>query len=578
MNIAADLGDGEKQFGDFLVQEGILDRSAVCRALTLCENGRRPLYSVLLNLGLVEEPKLASALAECFGLTVLPADDFPDAAIAKERLSAAFLRNAKMLPIDDNGERLLVAVANPLDDHSIRAVRLAAGKPVELAAAEATHLDKAIARLYGEDDHEHEVDLHVSDVPHEQDAETLKGLASEAPIVRLVNGLINDAVTEGASDIHIEPSERGLVVRFRVDGRLVERASLPIGQALAIASRIKIMAKLNIAERRLPQDGRVQTAVRGRHIDLRISTMPTVLGESIVIRILDRESVRLEFDALGISDNNQRLLKSLLERPNGVLLVTGPTGSGKTTTLYAALSMLANPEVNIMTVEDPVEYRLSGVKQIQVNSSIGLDFAHVLRSTLRHDPDIILIGEIRDLETASIAIQSAFTGHLVLATLHTNDAASSITRLLDMGLQNYLLTSSIVGVVAQRLVRKLCPRCKRREIMKPELADRLGLASAAPGEPVYLFRAVGCEHCQNRGYRGRSLIMETMPLSPSLNDQVLKGADAQTLRETARSEGMRTLFEDGLQKVLQGETTLEEVLRAAHDTSIESRDSSSDAN
>lgn len=569
MKMAMEADEREEAFGEFLVRRKSLDQSAVSRALTLSRTGQQPLYSVLLNLGLIEENKLASAFAECFDLEVIPPDAFPETAVESVALNAAFLTNARIFPLEDSQERLLMAVANPLDEHSIRAVRLAVGKRVDLAVAEATLVERAIVRLYGEDIPEQDTELENTDVAHEQDAETLKGLASEAPIVRLVNGFIGDAVAEGASDIHIEPSERGLVVRFRVDGRLLERTVLPIGQAPAITSRIKIMAKLNIAERRLPQDGRVQTAVRGRHIDLRISTMPTVLGESIVIRVLDRESVQLEFDALGISDNNQKRLRNFLERPNGVLLVTGPTGSGKTTTLYAALKTLANPEVNIMTVEDPVEYRLSDIKQIQVSPAIGLDFANVLRSTLRHDPDIILIGEIRDLETASIAIQAAFTGHLVLSTLHTNDAASSIARLLDMGLESYLLTSSIVGVVAQRLVRRLCPKCKRPEKLETAMASRLGLGGDAMSEAIDVYVAVGCEHCQHRGYRGRSLIMETMPLTPSLSRQVLDGADAQTLRETACKEGMRTLFEDGLEKVRQGETTLDEVLRVAQEISVE---------
>lgn len=559
--------DDDRALGAHLVQEGKLDAPALARARALSEDGSRRFASVLLHLGLVQESDLAAAFSGCLGIAVIDAEAFPETPIAEARLRGPFLKKAEILPIDDNEDRLLIAMADPNDTQSLRAVLLAIDKPVEIAVAERTLIERAITDLYFIDEPEQIRfdDPDDSDASLNEDIEKLKGLASEAPVIRLVNSIIDSAVDVQASDIHIEPSEHKLGVRFRLDGRLVEQTALPVEQMAAIVSRIKIMARLNIAERRLPQDGRAQTAVRGRVVDLRISTMPTMFGESIVIRILDRENVRLEFDALGIDGDNRQLLRSILQRPNGVVLVTGPTGSGKTTTLYAALASLRNPEVNILTVEDPVEYQLAGTKQIQIKPSIGLDFAQVLRSMLRHDPDIILVGEIRDRETANIAIQAAFTGHLVLSTLHTNNAAGSITRLLDMGIENYLLTSSIVGIVAQRLVRKLCLDCKQATTLEPGLAERLNLVGTASASSIKTFRAVGCSNCRNSGYRGRTLIMEAMPMTPSVYEAVLRGADASELHQVARLDGMRTLFEDGLNKVKAGETTIQEILRVTQE-------------
>ena len=457
------LTPAELSLGERLTESGKLDRPGFLRARKLSESGQGRLAAVLSHLGLVREADMASALADVADLKVITAEDFPDEAVEPDRFRGRFLKRARILPVRADGQTVRVAMADPLDERALQAVRLAVPQDVEVVVAEATVIDQAIERLYFASEAASDLDSVPIEleVDLDDDIEKLKGLASEAPVIRTVNGLIDEAVGLGASDIHVEPGEGSLGVRFRLDGRLVERNPLPPELTAAVISRIKIMARLDIAERRLPQDGRVQAAVRGRAVDLRISTMPTILGESAVVRILDRDSVALDFSSLGIGPDHDARLQDMLAQPNGIMLVTGPTGSGKTTTLYAGLSILNKPDVNILTVEDPIEYRLSGIKQIQVKPAIGLDFARVLRSMLRHDPDVILVGEIRDRETAEIAIQASLTGHLVLSTLHTNDAVSAIVRLGDMGVENYLLTSAISGIVAQTSGQETLPRLPR---------------------------------------------------------------------------------------------------------------------
>jgi general secretion pathway protein E len=399
----------------------------------------------------------------------------------------------------------------------------------------------------------------------ELDVERLKDLASEAPVIRLVSHLIANAGEQRASDIHIEALEHGLRARYRIDGVLQEIEPPPSRFRAAIVSRIKIMARLNIAERRLPQDGRIKLAVRGTPIDLRVSTIPTMYGEGVVMRVLDRQGVALDFAKLGIAGQNLEAYEEILGRPNGVFLVTGPTGSGKTTTLYAALTRLNSPEKKILTVEDPVEYHLEGINQIQVQPSIGLSFAHVLRSILRQDPDIIMIGEIRDVETARIAIQAALTGHFVLSTLHTNDAPSAITRLLDMGVEDYLLTSTMTGVASQRLVRTLCPNCREAEPALPELVEQLGLRRYANEREIMVYRPQGCAQCSHSGYYGRTGLIETLQISDSIRRLILRRVEAMELMKAAIDDGMQTMYDDGMRKALAGETTIEEVLRVTRD-------------
>jgi len=401
----------------------------------------------------------------------------------------------------------------------------------------------------------------ADDLTDEEQIQHLKDLASEAPVIRLVNLMIARAVESRASDIHIEPFENRLKIRYRVDGVLREVESPPSRLSAAVISRIKIMAKLNIAERRLPQDGRIQLRAQGKEIDLRVSTVPTLWGESVVMRILDKASVVLDFEILGFSPRTLKRFLDVLNLPHGIILVTGPTGSGKTTTLYTALQTINTPERKILTVEDPVEYQLEGVNQIQVKPQINLTFANALRSIVRQDPDVIMIGEMRDLETAGIAVQSALTGHLVLSTLHTNDAAGSVTRLLDMGVEDYLLTSTINGILAQRLVRMLCTHCRQPYPALPELVDELRLRRFADTPDITLYKPVGCEQCGGSGYRGRAAIMEFLVMSDPLRRMVLKHADATELQVQAQKEGMDTMYEDGLRKAVAGQTTIEEVLR-----------------
>jgi general secretion pathway protein E len=398
----------------------------------------------------------------------------------------------------------------------------------------------------------------------EFDVERLRDIANEAPVIRLVNQIIARAVERGASDVHIEPGRDAVAVRYRIDGFLQQERLVPATLRAALTTRVKIMAKLDIAERRLPQDGRIKTVVRGVEIDIRVSTLPTVFGESVVMRILDRTRVELDFTKLGLDGKTQVCLQRLMALPNGIILVTGPTGSGKTTTLYTALKDLNRPELKLFTVEDPIEYQLSGINQIQVQPQIGLDFPTALRSILRQDPDIVMIGEIRDLETARIAIQAALTGHLVFSTLHTNSAIAAITRLIDIGLERYLLASTIAGVMAQRLVRKLCPVCARLHSDGERAHGKLKMAIA--GNPQvdwsHSREPVGCEACGNTGYSGRTTISELLVIDDSIREAIgRRSQDQRTVEQLARKASFHTLYEDGLMKVGAGETSLEEVLR-----------------
>ena len=405
-----------------------------------------------------------------------------------------------------------------------------------------------------------DVETRVDDLDFDADVQQLKDLASEAPVIRLVSLIITNALDMRASDIHVEPFENRLAVRYRVDGVLHDIESPPKRLAAAVISRIKIMANLDIAERRLPQDGRIRLRVQGKEIDLRVSTVPTMHGESVVMRILDKGGVALDFHKLGFMEDTLKAFIDVLMQPHGILLVTGPTGSGKTTTLYTALDRLNQPDVKILTVEDPVEYQMVGINQIQVKPQIDLTFANALRSIVRQDPDVIMIGEIRDLETAQIAVQSALTGHLVMSTVHTNDAASTVNRLLDMGVDDYLLTSTVIGILAQRLVRKLCPHCKEPYQALPEVVEQLGLAKFTGGGDVTLYHAKGCAQCSNTGYMGRFCILEMLPMTDPLRTLVMKHATSSELKAEAQREGMVSMYEDGMRKALAGHTTFEEVL------------------
>ncbi len=559
-----------RRLGEILIARGKLDAANLDRALRLQEGESREKIGVILNrLGLVSARDLADALSERLGIAVAAAADYPELPLLEERVSDRFLRDARALPLRETDEGLVVAMADPDDGFTVRAIEMASGKRVLPRLAVATELESALERLYGAG--KSSMGQIVDDIAtrdEEQDLgdiEHLKDLASEAPVVRLVNLLITHALEARASDIHIEPFESRLVVRYRIDGVLNEVESPPRRLSAAVISRVKIMANLDIAERRLPQDGRIKLRVQGKEIDLRVSTVPTMHGESVVMRILDKGGVPLDFASLGFDGKVLEAFLEALGQPHGILLVTGPTGSGKTTTLYTALDRLNQPDVKILTVEDPVEYQMPGINQIQVRPQINLNFANALRSIVRQDPDVIMIGEIRDLETAEIAVQSALTGHLVLSTVHTNDAPSTVNRLLDMGVEDYLLTSTVVGILAQRLVRSLCPHCRKPYRALPEVVEQMGLARFAAAGAVTLHHPGGCERCSGTGYHGRLGIMEMMPMTDRIRSLVMRHANSTDLRAAAVEEGMESMFENGLRKAVAGVTTVEEVLRVTRE-------------
>lgn len=563
------------RLGEILVARGRLDAANLDRALKVQEAGREStgsnerIGSVLTRLGMVSSRDLAEALAAQRGWTIVEAAEFPELPVMEEAISPRFIQESRAIPVSENEQEVVLAMADPADTFTVQAFAAATRKRVVPKLLAANDFETVFERLYGNGKSSMgQIVDNISTRDEDQefgDIEQLKDLASEAPVIRLVNLIINHALERRASDIHIEPFENRLIVRYRIDGVLHETESPPRRLSAAVISRIKIMANLDIAERRLPQDGRIKLRVQGKEIDLRISTVPTMHGESVVMRILDKGGVALDFHALGFDDRNLKIFTDILGQPHGIILVTGPTGSGKTTTLYTALDRLNQPNVKILTVEDPVEYQMPGINQIQVKPQIELTFANALRSIVRQDPDVIMIGEIRDLETAQIAVQSALTGHLVLSTLHTNDAAASVNRLLDMGVDDYMLTSTVIGIQAQRLVRLLCVHCKEAYQPVEEVVTQLGLKRFSAGKNVTLHHAKGCEHCGHTGYFGRESIMEILPMTDSLRSLVMRHATAAELRKAAIGEGMETMYENGLKKAVAGVTTMEEVLRVTRE-------------
>jgi general secretion pathway protein E len=556
----------EQALDRLLVESGAIDRRGLDRARRVASEGGARLDAVLTQLGLITERGLAEALGKLLALPLAGPQDYPETAIAPDRLKVLFLRKARTLPIAIDGTTITLAMADPLDHFTRAAIASATGLDVAVRIAVPIDLEAAFNRLYAERPATAEDGLAAREEAEsaggEDDAERLRDLASEAPVIRLVNQMISRAVETRASDIHVEPFDGSIRVRYRYDGVLHEMEAPPPHLRAAIVSRIKIMAHLDIAERRLPQDGRIKLAVRGQDVDFRVATTPSLHGESVVMRILDRSAVALRFDNLGLGDDIGRRLKELLELPNGIILATGPTGSGKTTTLYTALTHLNLVDRKIITVEDPVEYQLTGINQIQVKPQIGLNFATLLRSILRQDPDVIMIGEIRDLETAQIAVQAALTGHLVLSTLHTNSAAATIIRLRDMGVEDYLLTATLNGVLAQRLVRRLCPECRRPAPAAPEIIKRFALDRFTNTRPIILHEAVGCAACRNTGYQGRTAIGELLVMSDALHSIVIDGGDQQALQRAAVKEGMRTMYDYGIAEMLAGRTTWRELMRS----------------
>jgi general secretion pathway protein E len=543
----------EVRFLDFLESRGLIDSVAAGRVAAAKSISTHTDDVLILELGLLPETKLADAEAEFLELARAYPESFPDTPIELEGIQHRFLREKYLLPMGYDGKNLILASARPFDQETLQGLSFFLGAPIEVRVATGSEVQGQLRRLFV--DAADEAGPAGSTV-HEGDVERLRDAARDQPTVKLLNRIVAAAIAETASDIHIEPQDDLLRVRFRIDGALRIYENLPIDASAGLVSRIKILARLNIAEHRLSQDGRLRLAVRGRDVDFRVSTTPTVNGESVALRILDRHELPLDFGSLGFSLNAIAQLQRLSRLPNGIVLVTGPTGSGKTTTLYAALKLLNHATSKVFTVEDPIEYQLAGANQIQVNPLIGFDFAHVLRSVLRQDPDVIMIGEIRDLETAKIAIQAALTGHLVLSTLHTNSAVATLTRLSDMGLEKYLVMSCLNGVVAQRLVRRLCNSCKTEMILPAKMADELGLSA-----PVKVWKPCGCERCGGTGYRGRIVAYEILEITPAIRQAMSRQATPDEIEALAQREGMQPLYHQAMGCALAGDTSVEEVLR-----------------
>jgi general secretion pathway protein E len=552
---------------DFLLESDRLKPADLKRAVSYREQNGGDLVTLLVRLGLVSERDVAEAEASLLDLPLFRSPDLPSEAPDLPGISLRYLTQNLILPIAESNGDLTVVMANPRDEFALKALEMASGKNIVTQVGIASEIENGIEKLLGGGRSamgQIVENLETADENDLEDVEHLRDLASEAPVSRLVNLIMQRAVEARASDIHIEPFENRLKVRYRVDGVLQEVEAPPARSTAAVISRIKIMARMNIAERRLPQDGRIMHRVQGKELDLRVSTVPTSHGESVVMRILDRESIVLDFDSLGFDQKLQENFTRALEMPHGIILVTGPTGSGKTTTLYTALSALNTPERKIITVEDPVEYQLEGINQIQAKSSIGLDFAHALRAIVRQDPDVIMIGEMRDLETARIAIQSALTGHLVLSTIHTNDAAGGITRMMDMGVEDYLLTSTVNAILAQRLVRTLDLEHREPYEVLPEMAEEIGLTALRGDRTFTVFRPVPSAKIPS-GYHGRTSILELLTMSDPIRRLIMQRGTAGEIQSLAVSEGMRTMYQDGLNKCLKGVTTLDEVLRVTQE-------------
>ncbi|RNJ48626.1 GspE/PulE family protein [Methylocystis hirsuta] len=549
-------------FAAFLLAQSAMDELALQRSVRAAAQSGERFDHVLTKLGLVSEADLCAHLSKFLKIPLLEAADMPLEPPLRDEIPEKFIHANRLLPLSVQGQRLKLAIADPLDLDPVRALAYSTGHEIELLLISPAQFDKAWSSLYGASHDDGPIldnDLRANDAS-EFDLQRLRDIANEAPVVRRVNQIIAEAIEARASDIHIEPSLEAVQVRYRIDGALCATESLPPGLKAAIASRIKIMARLDIAERRLPQDGRIKLAIRGVDIDFRVSTLPTAHGESIVLRILDRSQIALDFDKLGFEPETTAQLRKVMRNPNGIVLVTGPTGSGKTTTLYTALRELTTPDVKVFSVEDPIEYQLAGVNQVQVQPAIGLDFPNTLRAILRQDPDIIMIGEIRDSETARIAIQASLTGHLVFSTLHTNSAAASITRLIDMGVESYLIASTVKAVLAQRLVRRLCEACAAPLPSRTQVRAQFAGEVFANG-PDRLSTPRGCPQCRNLGYSGRSTITELLIMNERMQRLVCESASDAALEAAAREDGMTTMYQCGMGKAWRGKTTLEEVAR-----------------
>lgn len=550
-----------KQLGQILVEAGLINEDQLTHALKEQERVPKSLGRILIDLGLIREVDLVAALAQQVGLEFVDLSEYPIDPAAASLIPESVARRYRAMPVAFQDSKLVVAMSDPANVYALDDIRTITGREVQPVVATASDVEQAIRKYSQMEGSVEQLATEASAQAEDVDLDLPDVAVEDAPIVKLVTLLLTQAVGDRASDVHIEPTERDVRIRFRVDGVLHEVMRSPKNIQAGLISRLKVMADINIAEKRVPQDGRVSIRVGHKTLDLRVATLPTVFGEKVVIRILDKSAMLLKLEDLGFLDEPYKRYEQSFRKPYGMVLMTGPTGSGKSTSLYATLNILNVPDRNIITVEDPVEYRLPGANQIQVNNKAGLTFASALRSILRADPDIILIGEIRDRETAMIAVESALTGHLVLSSLHTNDASSAVTRLSEMGVETYLVASALDCVVAQRLARKLCEHCK--EAYTP---DQTQLAEAGYPEYVWpevrqLYRPVGCTRCAKTGYRGRIGLFEVMPVTEEVERMTVERASSEQIRGVAIEQGMATLREDGLEKTRRGLTSIEEVLR-----------------
>jgi general secretion pathway protein E len=574
LSIRVEALKSKKLIGQVFLEQGLIDEEELRTALNLQAESREKIGKLLVDLGYVSEKDCLALVSNHLNIPAMAPSDYPTVPVLDNALTFRFMKQCKFVPVALENSVLTLAMTDPLDNATLDSVRQATGYQIRAVLGAESEIMDVLEKFYGsaastlgriiEGIDEGDIENLSDEI---EDIEQLKDLASEAPVIRLVNLLISKAIENRASDIHIEPFEKDLKVRYRIDGILHDVESPPKKLKAALISRVKIMSKLNIAERRLPQDGRIKLKVLGKDIDLRVSTLPTLYGESVVMRILDKSNTNLyDIRRLGFPEDSLRDFESLIRRPHGIFLVTGPTGSGKTTTLYSALSSINLPDKKIITIEDPIEYQMDGVNQVHVNTQIGLTFGSGLRHIVRQDPDVIMVGEIRDLETAEIAIRAALTGHLVFSTLHTNDAPSAITRLIDMGAEDYLIASSLLGVLAQRLVRVICPHCKEEIYPVPEMLDEIGFRRGDPRNGLdRFFEGRGCDQCSNTGFTGRVGIYELMDVNDDIRKLTVGKADSNQIRKKAIENGMRSLRDDGWLKVRQGITSIAEVLRVTQE-------------
>ncbi len=558
-------------FTELLMRQGVLTQEQLAEAVDMVKHSGGSLPEVLIKLSFCDGDDVMKAIAEQHGYDFVNLAEVAIPPSVVELVPESVARENCVLPFAEEDGALKVVVSDPQDMDTFEKLRFILNREVKIALSSRDSILDAINRHYGQIDAESadsmlqeftDTAIDFTETEDEDFDDTDPGDEGGAPIIRLVHLMITEAVQLRASDIHVEPFEDRIRIRYRIDGILIERDSPPRRLLGAILSRIKILASMDIAERRRPQDGRIKITVGESELDLRVSVLPTNHGQSVVMRILNKDNIKVGVRQLGLAESDFQMFRAMIRRPSGIILVTGPTGSGKTTTLYAALNELNRPDRKIITAEDPVEYYLPGVNQVEVRHNIGLDFSRIIRSMLRQAPNIILVGEMRDYETASMGIQASLTGHLVFSTLHTNDAPGSITRMVDMGVPSYLVASSVIAVLAQRLVRVVCSKCKQSYTPSDAELEASGIPKERLKDANFQ-RGAGCNHCQKSGYRGRLGIFEFMPMKPKIRELAFDGAPTQTIRKMAISEGMSTLYEDGLEKALQGITTLEEVYRVA---------------